>query len=229
MTAAPTESKKVKGHLITQIKAPSKPSRSPFLSGKEKQALSSLLAPLWNTPEQMRDIWVSLSAKEQHSEYSDYVKALKQHFEHINKVSTSIHAKLGHRKKWIHAACEERGVAPTSKKDKANEFAWTSNFFKMNNTEINLPVSLVFAPNHYLTDPKYAADDILFKLWLRAPKDGFLASDDCTEEICGVSVELWKEWANRFHPDPAMSLVDVPKAETLGDTNPYAELDEAEA
>jgi len=59
----PTESKKVKGNLITQIKLPSKPSRSPFLSGKERTAIASILAPVWNTADQLRNEWVKLSSR----------------------------------------------------------------------------------------------------------------------------------------------------------------------
>jgi len=221
LTASPTETKKVKGQSITQIKSPSKPSRSPFLSGKEKQELSSLLAAEWNVPEAMRADWVLLSASEQHTHYQDTIKRLKQHYENINKLSTSIHAKLGHRKKWIHAACEERGVAPTSKKDKANEFIWSQNFFKLNLTASNLAVDLVFAPNHYLTQDKYSCDDILTRLW---SLDKVLTPGDVTEEICGVTVGLWKEWALRFEPDLSIDRAEIPQAVSLEDPNPFADL-----
>jgi len=224
MTAAPTETKRVKGQTITQVKSPSKPSRSPFLSVKEKQVLSSLLAAEWNTPEAMRAEWVRLTPQEQHTSYSDTIKRLKQHFENINKTSTSIHAKLGHRKKWIHAACEDKGVAPKSKKDKANEFVWAQNFYKLKLTDINISVALVFAPNHYLPSDKYDCDNILTSLY---GLDGILEPRHVTSEMCGVTVELWKEWALRFEPNLSIDRSEVPQAVSLEDVNPFANLPES--
>jgi len=227
LSAAPTETKKVKGNLVTQIKAPSKPSRSPFLSGKEKQVLASLLASEWNVPEALRDIWVGLSANEQHTEYSDYVRRLKEHYERINRISTSIHSKLGHRKKWIHAACTERAVAPTSKKDKANEFIWTQKFFQLDLTKTNVSVALVFAPSHYLLDEKYDCANVLTSLW---DTEECLTPGLVTAEACGVTTDLWKEWALRFEPDLEQERSHVPPAETLADENPFSALpDEADA
>lgn len=224
--AAPTETKKIKGNMVTTIKAPSKPSRSPFLSAKEKQDLSSLLASKWNTPEALREVWNGLTPLEQHTEYSDYLKMLKEHYEDINKVSTSIHAKLGHRKKWIHSACSELSAAPSSKKDKANEFNWASSFYKQRLDKFNLSVSLVFAPSHYLVDSKYEGDEILTKLFgLRK----VISPADCTEEICGVTVNLWKEWALRYSPDLSKDMSSVPKAEGLEDANPFSVLPQAAA
>jgi hypothetical protein len=221
LTASPTETKKVKGQVITQIKSPSKPSRSPFLSGKEKQVLSSLLASEWNVPEALRAQWVTLTALQQHAQYNDFIRRLKKHYEDINKLSASVHAKLGHRKKWIHAACENSQVAPTSKKDKSNEFIWTQNFFKLKTTDSNLPVALVFAPSHYLLSDKYSCSDILTKLW---GLDTVLTPGDVTEEICGVTVDLWKEWALRFEPDLTIERAEVPQAVSLADPNPFADL-----
>jgi len=226
VAGSPTESKKVKGNLVTQIRSPSKPSRSPFLSGKERQAISSLLAPVWNTPEQLRVEWNSFSAQEQHARYGDFITALKLHYENVNKISTSIHAKLGHRKKWIHAACEEHGVVPSKKKDKSNEFIWTANFFKLDLTDVNISVALVFAPSHYLVDEKYDCDGILTRLFRT---NRVIDGSVITDELCGVTAPLWKEWATRFEPDCSYSLGTVPPATTLEDTNPFAGLPEAEA
>jgi len=218
---SPTETKKVKGNLITQVKSPSKPSRSPFLSNKERQLISSLLAPIWDRPAQMRTDWNKLSSEEQHDQYHEFVKMLKEHNEKLNKISTSIHAKLGHRKRWIHAACEERNAAPSKKKEKTNEFVWSQNFFKLTTTEVNLSVALIFAPSHYLVDPEYDCDTILTRLW-RIGK--VVDAPECTAERCGKTEELWKEWAQRFRPDFSQKKDSMPQAETLADKNPFADL-----
>jgi hypothetical protein len=221
LAGSPTESKKVKGNLITQIKSPSKPSRSPFLSGKEKQCLASLLAPVWNQPEQLRVLWNALPPREQHAQFENYVVMLKKHYEEVNKISTSMHAKLGHRKKWIHAACEQQDAVPTKKKDRSNEFVWAANFFKLDLTEINLSVALVFAPSHYLVDPKYECDTILGRLYGR---NRVLSTDEITEALCGVTTDLWKEWVGRFRPNMSVQQGTVPEASTLADLNPFASL-----
>jgi hypothetical protein len=217
MAGSPTETKKVKGNLITQIKSPSKPSRSPFLSGREKQELSSLFAPAWNTPQQLRENWNMLSAWEQHDQYKDFIRMLKDHYEEINKISTSVHAKLGHRKKWIHAACSNQAAEPTKKKDKTNEFVWAQNFYKLNLQRINVPVALVFSPAHYLPS-KYDGQTILDTLW---DEDTLITANIVTEEICGVTVGLWKEWADRFQPDFSLQQDDLPMATGLADDNPF--------
>jgi hypothetical protein len=217
---SPTESKKVKGRIVKQIRSPPKPSRSPFLSGKERQELASLFAPAWNTPEQMRTEWNALSANDQHTQYSEYLVRLKQHYEDISKISSSIHSKLGHRKKWIHKACEERDVVPKNKKDKSNEFKWADAFFKLNAKDMNLSVALVFAPSHYLPD-RYHVQDILSTLW---DKDKVLTTTDAHENFCGVTVNLWKDWIQRFEPDLTINTIDVPEALSLEDDNPFADL-----
>jgi hypothetical protein len=216
----------VKGQEVTLVKAPSKPSRSPYLSGKERQALSSLLAPVWNTPDQLRINWNQLSSQEQHDQYADYLVLLKKHYENINKISTSMHSKLGHRKKWIHAACEEKDAVPMKKKDKSNEFIWTANFFKLDLTDTNLSVALVFSPHHYLLDSKYDAENIITRLFNRRK---VIDAADITDTLCGVTTDLWREWAMRFEPDLSTDRGSVPQATTLEDTNPFADLPQAEA
>jgi hypothetical protein len=226
LAGSPTEKKKVKGQEITLVKAPSKPSRSPYLSGKERQELSSLLASAWNTPDQLRTTWNRLSPEEQHQNYSEYIIMLKKHYENINKISTTVHSKLGHRKKWIHNACEDKDAVPMKKKDKSNEFIWTANFFKLDLTEINISVALVFSPHHYLTDSKYDGDNIITRLFNRRK---VIDASDTTEHLCGVTVGLWREWAMRFEPDLSTEQGSVPAAVTLEDQNPYADLPEASA
>jgi hypothetical protein len=225
-TGLPTESKKVKGNLITQIKLPSKPSRSPFLSGKERTAIASILAPIWNTPDALRVFWTKLSAEEQHDQYKEYVVKLKNHASSLNQISSSVHSKLGHRKKWIHSGCVATDSVPSSKKDKTNEFIWSQNFFKTKTRSVNLAVALVFAPSHYLTDDKYDNLSILDQLF---ELDKVIGPSDITDDLCGVMTPLWKEWAERFNPDLTYNMSEIPNAETLADDNPYSDLPEASA
>lgn len=90
---------------------------------------------------------------------------------------------------------------------------------------MNLSVALVFAPSHYLVDPKYSGSDILTRLFrTRRVIDGSTP----TEQICGVTVELWREWAMRFQPDCSVDLGTIPEATTLKDDNPFADLAEEE-
>jgi len=151
---------------------------------------------------------------------------LKKHATELNQISSSVHSKLGHRKKWIHSACLAADVAPSSKKDKSNEFVWAQNFFKSKTKTVNLSVALVFAPSHYLIDSKYDNDSILDAL---CELDKVIGPSDITDDIAGVMTPLWKEWAERFNPDLSIDLSEVPNAETLEDDNPYSELPEAEA
>jgi hypothetical protein len=223
-SGSPQETKKVKGTVIRQIKSPPKPSRSPFLSNVERQALSSLLASEWDRPTELREQWLALAASEQHDQFPRYVRELKEYYERISKLSSGMHAKLGHRKKWIHAACEEAGVAPKRKKDRSNEFVWASAFFKLDLQKINLSVALVFSPAHYLEN-KYDCITIQDNLW---DEDRMITSVDCTREVCGDTVDLWKEWATRFLPNFSVDSDVVPRAETLQDDNPFAHLPDSQ-
>jgi hypothetical protein len=222
LAGSPTKTTKVKGNTITQVKSPPKPSRSPFLSGKEAQALASLFAPVWNTPDQYRIEWNKLSAQEQHSSFKDYVGMLKRHYDNVNKISTTVHAKLGHRKKWIHAACLEKGVAPSKKKDKSNEFAWTQAFYKLDLTTTNIAVALDFSPAHYLQDDKYSTNDTLAKFFALGK---VLTEDHIHANNAGVCYPLWTEWARRFEPDLSLKRSTIPQGNTLEDDNPFSVLD----
>jgi hypothetical protein len=224
--AAPTITKKIKGNMVTSIKSPSKPSRSPYLSGKEKQALSSILKPEWELIDKFRETWNALPAEEQHKHYGGFIKEIKRHFEDLNRISTSVHSKLGHRKKWIHKICEDLGCAPTKKKDKSNEFVWTQNFFKNSLTGINISIALVFAPSHFLIDEKYDGQNIVGRLFNR--RDRQLTPADTTQTLCGATTALWVEWVTRFAPTPSVPIGEIPDAESISDENYYTALVDAD-
>jgi hypothetical protein len=215
---APTETIKKKKEEFTRIKSPSKPSKSPFLSGKERTALSELLNPEWNWIDTCRIKWSVLSPQEQHNQYSSYVADVKRYYEKINKVSSTIHAKLGHRKRWIHSACTYAGVEPKNKKDKANQFTWSQNFFKLKTTDMLMSVALVFCPAHYLTDIGYDNTATLAWFW----DLGRVANAaDCTTDNCGPSRVLWEEWCERFAPNFSLKKERVPDALSISDDNPF--------
>jgi len=102
----------------------------------------------------------------------------------------------------------------------------TANFFKLDLTEVNLSVALVFAPSHYLDHEKYDTDTTLGRLFGR---NRVLQTSEITDALCGVTVGLWREWVLRFEPDMTASQGSVPQAVTLADTNPFADLPEAPA
>jgi len=222
LAGSPTEKKKVKGKEITQITGPIHPKKSPWLSGRERTTLSNILAETWSRPEELRKEWLALKPKDQHTRFNEFIKALKDHYENINRLSSSIHSKLGHRKKWIYSACKSAEVAPKSKKDKANPFNWTQAFFKTELQTMKLSVALIFAPSHYLPEDRFKAFDTLDGLFNKFDKA--ISGSDIT--LSGDPTEdLWKEWANRFVPDFSLKRTEVPSAETLGDVNPYDVLD----
>jgi hypothetical protein len=224
MAGSPTPHKKVKGSVITQVRSPSKPSKSPFLSGKEKQGISALFKAEWERPEQYRKEWNDLTSEDQHTQYKSYIEKLKSHYEDLNKLSTSIHAKLGHRKRWIHAACIEQDAAPNKKKDKSNEFIWSTNFFKLDLTKVNASVALVFSPAHYLVDPKFGTSDTRGALFRtnREPGTNLQITDAlCRDENVRI---LWQEWTDRFSPDFRLQVGTIPEATILEDQNPFAVL-----
>jgi hypothetical protein len=217
---APTKQVKVKGRVVTQIQSPLKPSRSPWISGKERAHLSSYYHDEWSKAEELRKKWTELTPEAQHSEFNQFVKDLKAHYEQMNGTSSSAHAKLGHRKRWIYDACKEAGVEPKSKKDKTNQFTWSQNFFKLDLDKLPLGVALIFAPNHYLKDS--AEEKVLDTLWTTGRK--LVTSDIVLDETPTPSQLLWRDWIERFSPDLSQKKTDVKSAEALRDDNPYSVL-----
>jgi hypothetical protein len=218
LAGAPTERIKKKKEIFTRIKSPSKPSKSPFLSGKERTSLSDILSTKWDRIEDMRKEWNLLSSQDQHSQYHTYVGRVKSYYEGIGQISSSVHAKLGHRKKWIHSACISAGVEPKGKKDKSNEFTWTQAFFKLDTKSIKLPIALVFSPAHYLTGSEFDNTATLDLLWSLNRK---VTTLDCTTANCGPSKVLWEEWCERFSPNLSIPKDIVPSALALEDDNPF--------
>jgi len=218
---APTETFKKKGEVMTRVKTPSKPSKSPFLSGKERTYLSNLVGPAWEWVDHKRKEWIALKPEEQHIRYKEYVSAVKQQYELLQKLSSSLHAKLGHRKKWIHEFCIEQDLAPKSKKDKSNEFAWTQNFFKGPTWRAPLSMSVIFSPSHYLLDSKYETNTTLAQL-----KE--LGQGVTTLIVSGIAPEstkeLWIEWVDRFVPDFSQDTKEVEEDIPLTSKGKYAVL-----
>lgn len=225
---SPTTTKKVKGKVITLIKSPSKPSKSPFVSGREKQEISAILKAVWNKPEEYRQEWNALTSEEQHHQYKAYIVKLKQHYDDLTRISTTLHAKLGHRKKWVHAVCRDADAVPQKKKDKSNEYVWTANFFKTDLQRVQPSVKLVFAPSHYLTDVKYGTEVTLATLFERfrdTQQDIIVTPQMCEDDNVRA---LWQEWINRFHFRFNTPRSEIPDAISITDDNPFTVLAEAQ-
>jgi len=220
-----TETKKIKGKDVTQIVNAVKPSRSPWLSNKERQALSKLYSEAWSAPEVMRKAWVELPSQDQHANYHQVIAALKKHNEKLNQVSSNIHAKLGHRKKWIYAAVKEKDAEPKSKKDKSNPFAWSAEFFKLNTQDIRWNVASIFSPSHYLPTEDAKENDIYSQFY---DVDANVTGAELArpEGMDSNVYELWKEWADRFAPNFDQIRFRKTRAEqvSFSDENPFAVL-----
>jgi len=192
------ETKKEKKKTIKRLQTPVKPNRSAFLSGRERTLYGSYYHSEWEQTEKLRSEWVKLTAPEQHQQYAKYVTEVTSAFTEMRRISASRHASLGHRKKWIEAACKQRGVAPSTKKDKTDLFKWSTAFFKLDLTTLHERVKVVFSPGHVLKNDETAA----FTTQLYAC-NGTLTSEfvnDIETELDSDVVSLFAEWADRFAP-----------------------------
>jgi len=218
---APTEKKKVKKQEIISIVSPPKPSKSPWLSGAERTELQAIHKEIWEFPEYMRKAWNLMTPEAQHANYKIYVAKVRSHYELMKAVSSSAHAKLGHRKKWIEDRCRSAGVEPKSKKEKGNMFVWTQNFFKLSLKIYGTHQSLIriFAPNHYLggewnEDFGYILDN-----------DKMLTDiSQLPSQIPEGRRKLWGEWIARFNPYPKKGRDEILQEVSFDTKNFYGVL-----
>jgi hypothetical protein len=222
---APTIKKKDKGREITQVLYPLKPSRSPWVTKSEAVALSAYFAPLWERDKEMRDKWLKLPADEQHATYKEQVKEVTKHFDLLKTVSTSVNARLGHRKRWIYMAVRRANKAPTKKNEKNNPFVWSSQFFKIDLSKAGLSIALSFAPYHYLADPDTGGDDFIQRSWALAREQ----EDKHLKFVEGVlpskNLErLWKIWLDYFKPEALEELSKIPDSSGIKDDNKFGAL-----
>jgi len=221
---APTVQKKVKGQTITNVITPLKPSRSPWVSKAESMALGKLYSDHWDHLEPIRKKWNSLTAEAQHKVYRNCVDEVTLHFEQLKKMSTSVHARLGHRKKWIYNSVKRAGNEPRSKKEKQNPYAWTAQFFKLELYSAGLAVALTFSPHHYLQG-SFETDQDLDRAWANAVSNLETITPLAFEQVKDENVKtLWSEWAKRFAPEPKEILSRIPDSSGLSDDNSYAAL-----
>jgi hypothetical protein len=208
--AAPMKRKKIKGVDTYILDPPTKPSKSPWLLQAERGYISHLMADCWSQPDMRRKQWLALDARDQHLQFSAYVTLVKGDYDQMNALSQAVHAKLGHRKKWILEGCEAASVVPRNKKDKIDSFKWSVAFFKLDLSRLHEGGKRVFSPAHYLGH-KYEADTIY--TWLC----GLPANADIKWETCPLDVDkdlinLFKVWTERFRPNLQMN---IPAPETL--------------
>jgi len=173
----------------------------------------------------MRKEWNTLSSREQHSKFKEFVQRLKNHYTEIQNLSNSVHARLGHRKKWIYAAVKAAGKEPRTKKDKANPFNWAAEFYKLDLTTLHESVKLIFAPSHYLPLPGGQGHDELENLWDKAQTrpNKTITTNLITLEAYGF--DLWKEWVRRTDPCPLQDLATI-RNEQVPDDNPFRVLED---
>jgi hypothetical protein len=221
---APTTEKKVKGQTVKNVVTPLKPSRSPWVSKAESTALGKLYASKWDALEPVREQWNAQSAERQHECYKVMVSRVTTHFEDLKRISTSVHARLGHRKKWIYNSVKHAGNEPRTKKEKQNPFAWTAQFFKLSLTTAGLAVALTFSPHHYLQG-EYGTDETLDKVWRQARAEESDVVPTMFNNVIDANVKtLWVEWSKRFVPEPKDYLSAIPDSSGISDDNKYAAL-----
>jgi hypothetical protein len=211
--AAPTQTIKGKRNKPDQtvVRSPSKPSKSPWLSKAERSELGNLYKDDWSRIEQIRDRWVKLNSEQQHRQFNTFSKEIKSHYEKLNNISNSVHAKLGKRKHWIERVCEEDKFKPKVKKDESPSFALSDHFFSKNLTNTQFSVKKLFCPVTYLPEEFEPLDTFNNCI----PKEGTLRinSASFSLEDDGASYKLWQIWADMFSPvfSASTTVVDEPQ------------------
>jgi hypothetical protein len=223
--AAPMKKKKVKGTDTYVLSPPTKPSKSPWLTQAERGYLSHLTAAEWAAPDKKREEWQLLTSEEQHTQFLSYVKAIKLSYDTMNGTSQAIHARLGHRKRWVYACCESKDVAPRNKKDKADPFKWAASFYKLDLFTIVERGKRIFNPAHYLEN-RFEADTVL--TWILSKDPGKeLSWNECPSQDTNLQM-LYKIWLERFKPSLAIHSSQVEPEGSIEDENLFEKLDEVQ-
>jgi hypothetical protein len=222
---APTEVIKGKKNKPDQtvIRSPPKPSRSPWLASSERSELGNYYKDLWSKLDKIRETWVALDARQQHKDYNTVVGVIKRHYEQLNNISNSVHAKLGKRKNWIERMCRESGFKPKTKKDQSESFLLAAHFFSLDLTKLDNSVKRIFAPITYLPD----TDGKQTETWSRLIPDKGRTTVDPTMfslDDEGDSYRLWQIWADIFHPVFDASTKQIPEAPVTEDRNIFTRL-----
>jgi len=223
LAGAPTAQKKVKKQdsMQTVLVSPSKPSSSPWLSTAERTKLAHLFSDVWSRPDSWRIEWNALTAWEQHDHYSEFVERLKSHYEELNRISSSVHSKLGQRKRWIYAVVTDSGNAPKSKKDKADPFKWSALFWKCDLNRLHNAVKKTFSPVTYLVDEKWQSLTVWSSLFNTGRDLNTIEAADFDDSDT-PAWELWQIWASIFEPKFPSLPSQVGDSTSLADENMYA-------
>jgi hypothetical protein len=211
----------------TVVRSPPKPSRSPWLSQAERSELGNLFKDDWSSVEKIRSEFVALSAEQQHRQFFGFIRRVKQHYEDLNNISNSVHAKLGKRKQWIEAFCKADGYKPKPKRDESESFLLSTHFFSKDHSTMNMTVKKVFAPVTYLTLERERWTSTI-TTW------GNLVSTDESNLIVNSSTfdrddegdvyKLWIIWAETFKPIFHKNGTAVEEAQPPKDQNLFSRL-----
>jgi hypothetical protein len=207
----------------TVIRSPAKPSKSPWLSKSERSELGSLFRDDWSHLDTIREQWVALSAEQHHRQFNSFIKTIKAHYENLNNISNSVHAKLGKRKNWIEIICKEDNFKPKVKRDESPNFALAEHFFSKTLSNFDMKVKRIFAPVTYLPD-KYSP----LEIWNGCFPDGKdpvrITSAEFSSNDDGPAFKLWQIWADMFLPIFTSNEPQVEEAPPTEDRNIFSKL-----
>jgi hypothetical protein len=224
--AAPTATIKGKKGRPDQtvIRSPPKPSKSPWLSKAERSELGNIYKTAWSNLDSIRDRWIVLSSEQQHRQFQTFIREIKNHYEGLNNISNSVHAKLGKRKNWIEIVCKEDNFKPKVKRDESPNFALAEHFFNKDLTHFDLRVKKVFSPVTYLPE-----DFNALASWNNCfPSEGDgnnrITSADFSLDDDGPAFRLWQIWADMFLPVFTSNVQQVEEAPPTADRNIFSRL-----
>jgi len=210
----------------TVIRSPPKPSRSPWLSSAERSELGNIYKDKWSALDGIRSRWVALESQEQHKQMNSFIREIKSHYEELNNISNSVHAKLGKRKHWIELVCKEDGFKPKPKKGESESFLLSAHFFSKTLTQFDNRVKRVFAPITYLPDIDQTLSQQSIWASLFPEKDDVhrISSAQFSPLNAGRAVKLWQIWADLFLPVFRRNDLQVEEPQPVADRNIYSVL-----
>jgi hypothetical protein len=198
------ETKKVKGKEMKRLLIPHKPNASPWCSATESKALSDIYAGTWEEPSRLAAEWKKLDAVMQHSLFESFVKELKASFAKQQKISQTVSARLGHRKRHILSFIQAEGQMPKKKSEQTDNFRLRDIFYKLDLSKLDEKIKYQFYPSLATCVDKEEESSVMAR--------AFALAKDWEKSLGGLDKRHPRDrmegfWLNKFKPATPKDLV----------------------
>jgi len=220
------EIKKTKNSEIKRLLVPSKPNTSPWLSNQEKDVITKRFTPEWEVLDQIAKDWKALPAEEQHDSFLTYVKRVRDTYTSLANISSSVNARLGHRKRYVIKALTELGKMPKKKDERSNNFLLNNIFRNQDLTGLKEPVKYEFILPIACEKGQDRANLINYGVALAKTEGAERMKDSQVFKDLLVYQHIMDNWFNKFRPSIQHGMIVDEVEGLVGVNNKFMALED---